>query len=562
MLLQQNSLPGTEKSVFLHSPYTSRKERKTMRKKLVSAFMLLTFICAAGLDTRAFAQPADAVVLPVSSEKELTEAVDTVNAAGTGSFIIELHSSITASKALVFQKNHTVLLGKGNTLTFTGSGLIRLVGDETVVELGAADGSDILNITQNNANEEALQVLGGVCSMYEGVRLYGCNPMVGAAMASAVRISKSEAYRSKGTFHMYGGSIDSNVTDGYWGGGAVISETQTAFYMHGGVIENNITRGVSESWGGGVCVVDGGAFYMEGGLIRNNTCEAGSHSTCGGGGVAVARPDLSSIHFGGPLDGFQEIGGVPTFEMTGGTITGNTGVNGGGIYIEGCSASISGGTVSGNTAQRGGGLYADTRRGGGATVTATVLANNTASEEGADIVLYSTVDNVVANLMPAGQMNAVFTADGSNRNITGWYLDEAESRWTPQSAVSAGDTQPIRRRAALIAAYEKLPCYAVSFEFVSGTAGRTLPAQVQALLPEASEYEQGTVVKAPALSRQTVQVPGGVWKFTGWDKASAEVQGDTLFRGTWVFEPQAGGQVQGGSQPQTVKPNPKTSVYR
>jgi hypothetical protein len=103
----------------------------------------------------------------------------------------------------------------------------------------------------------------------------------------------------------------------------------------GGTITGNTRSSSSSSYGGGVYVASSGSFEMNGGTISGNT------AYYYGGGVYVANNG--------------------SFEMNGGTISGNTAsyYNGGGVYVaNNGSFEMSGGTISGNTASDyGGGVY-------------------------------------------------------------------------------------------------------------------------------------------------------------------------------------------------------------
>ena len=81
--------------------------------------------------------------------------------------------------------------------------------------------------------------------------------------------------------------------------------------------------------------------------------------------------------------------------------------------------------------------------------------------------------------------------------------------------------------------------YTVTYSFVSGTDGKTLPAEVTAKLPEkTSVYEGTTVIPASDLGDVIVNENGvtvGTWSFNGWNPTSATVTADTEFVGTWVY---------------------------
>ena len=145
-------------------------------------------------------------------------------------------------------------------------------------------------------------------------------------------------YVSSGTFNMYGGSITGNRATGD-GGGVYKSGSNSSFNMYGG----SITGNTANSYGGGV-YVDGGGFTMSGGTIGGTKTGETNTATYGGGGVYAKA----------------------NFEMTGGSITGNETNRGGGVYVTGkgsftMSASAAGQnipSITGNNAtENGGGVY-------------------------------------------------------------------------------------------------------------------------------------------------------------------------------------------------------------
>ena len=134
-------------------------------------------------------------------------------------------------------------------------------------------------------------------------------------------------------------------------------DTNGNITVSGGIITHASGKG-----GGGVEVKNGAAFTMYGGTICGN-------SNLNGGGVySMGTFDL----YGGKIAGnaaagnYSQGGGVFTggkFHMYGGEITDNKADNGGGVYLSGSSSSVSsftmeGGTISGNNAaNNGGGVY-------------------------------------------------------------------------------------------------------------------------------------------------------------------------------------------------------------
>ncbi len=114
-----------------------------------------------------------------------------------------------------------------------------------------------------------------------------------------------------GEFVMEGGCISGNVADSESrSGGGVYVGSGATFTMNGGAIQNN-----TADYGGGVYVGSGATFTMNGGAIQNN----GSEETLRGGGVYV----------GSGASAYGQAGG--TFNLAGGTITGNNAAIGGGV---------------------------------------------------------------------------------------------------------------------------------------------------------------------------------------------------------------------------------------
>ena len=81
--------------------------------------------------------------------------------------------------------------------------------------------------------------------------------------------------------------------------------------------------------------------------------------------------------------------------------------------------------------------------------------------------------------------------------------------------------------------------YDVTYSFVSGTDGKTLPTDVTNQKPEKASVKEGTTV-TPASDFKDVEVKEngvtvGTWTFKGWNPASATVNANTEFVGTWVY---------------------------
>ncbi len=159
-------------------------------------------------------------------------------------------------------------------------------------------------------------------------------------------------YVNGGNLELYGGTITGGNAD--YGGGIYVSDGTFKMY-NGTVTDCKCNHG-----GGGVCVGENGAFDFYGGSVTGNKGY--------GAGIYVGE------------------GGVCT-TYTGSTITGNTGPDhsnstvyyGGGVHVDGGTFEMKGGTISGNTAQYGSGIYV---KGGDFNMYEGTIEDNVNQDEG------------------------------------------------------------------------------------------------------------------------------------------------------------------------------------
>ena len=176
-------------------------------------------------------------------------------------------------------------------------------------------------------------------------------------------------YSGSGTFNMYGGSITGNRATGDGGGvyvdgggftmsggtigGTKTGETNTATYGGGGVyakanfeMTGGSITGNETNRGGGVYVTGKGSFTMSASADGQNIPSiTGNNATENGGGVCV---DCGKFTMSASADGQN----IPS-------ITGNNATeNGGGVYVIGSSSTfeMTGGSITGNNAAYGGGV--------------------------------------------------------------------------------------------------------------------------------------------------------------------------------------------------------------
>ena len=182
----------------------------------------------------------------------------------------------------------------------------------------------------------------GIITIYKGAQFTLCDCRGGGkitheegVLGRGVRCGDSSG---SATFAMFGGEISGNhvgSTSGAGQDGAGVEVHNAIFNMYGGRIADNHVEKISNDGGGGVYAHGSGSFTMYGGEISGNT-SAGD----GGGVSAVAA----------------------SFTMKGGRIINNkagatNGVGGGAVLANG-RFELSGGTISGNSATgSGGGVY-------------------------------------------------------------------------------------------------------------------------------------------------------------------------------------------------------------
>jgi len=292
----------------------------------------------------------------VASETGLKTAINNTFSSSSTSATIALNKDITLTEALVISTNKNIILTSNRT-----SGFCRLFGasDENTITVETDGQLRLDNIIVTHANGIAGRGA-AVCSGGTLILLNGeivDNFIVGGSGGGGVLVY------SGGYFKMMAGKIANNrVTfldsmDIFRPGGITASgggiKNDGTISMSGGTITNN----TADSLGGGVH--NSGKFIMTGGSITKNTGNAG-------GGVYVYLLGSFTLSNGEVSNNIAIRGGgvcvFGDFTMSNGKITDNSvSFCGGGVYVESgdySSFNIIGGTISGNTAAAsGGGVY-------------------------------------------------------------------------------------------------------------------------------------------------------------------------------------------------------------
>ena len=237
-------------------------------------------------------------------------------------------------------------------------GGVYVTGKGSFTMSASADGQNIPSITGNNATEN-----GG------GVYVVGSSStfkMTGGSIGGTNENDANTADRGGGVcvdcgkFTMSasadGQNIPSitgnNATEN--GGGVYVIGSSSTFEMTGGSITGN-----NAAYGGGVCVSKNGSFEMSG-----SSCITNNKADSYGGGVNINYASATFNMKGGSITGNNAYksdyistfgGGVcvgnGTFTMTDGSITGNNAAYGGGVYTVN-EFKMTGGSITGNNAYK------------------------------------------------------------------------------------------------------------------------------------------------------------------------------------------------------------------
>ncbi|MDR2485337.1 MAG: hypothetical protein LBD55_08080 [Treponema sp.] len=296
-------------------------------------------------------------------------------------------------------------LGEAGGGLYIHYGLCRILEGEVSGNTASDDNGGGLLVKQS-----ILEISGGSINGNTGGGAY----IIGSAlkMEGGVIQNNQAAYNAGGmavvlsTFTMTGGSILDNTAGGAGGG---VFGFQSIYTLSGGEIANN-----AADYGGGVCIDATGSsnsidFTMTGGTIhRNQARQSGggvfvlngtieirenamlnNNTALSGGGVGVensalyvsgkARIQDNSLSGKGHGGGIYVTTGI--LELTGGRISGNTGLYGGGVSALDCTFTMSNtAVISGNTSENsGGGVFVGN---GTFEMTGGEISNNTSDNSG------------------------------------------------------------------------------------------------------------------------------------------------------------------------------------
>ena len=304
------------------------------------------------------------------------DAVDKINKFGDKENEIILMQNITLEGEHTLERNTTIKSENGDCkisiISINGKNAgITVTGEKTTLNLGA-NGYDGTLTIEGDTRVAFITVSGGAtANMYGNVTLQnrkstdnacvvikGSNSVFNMHGGVVEECSRAVMADSGATFNMSGGEIR-NCKGGSGNGGGV-RVYEATFVMSGGTISE-----CSADNGGGLCAENSSTVTITGGTI------SGCKAPLGNGGGLYADNSTITISdgtiSGSTISGCSAGAGGGLYAtnsseitISGGTISGCTGELGCGLYATNSSEiTISGGTISGCTGLRGGGLYAD-----------------------------------------------------------------------------------------------------------------------------------------------------------------------------------------------------------
>ncbi len=358
MILMDNCLPDTNTYTWITINYgsTGSIEQNSLQNRVNEAQEGETIVLSKDEILRNTLTIPEGKNITISSEEG-----DTFSIYGTAETLIrvEKDATIALKNVLLSGKNGsgtildiagTATLGNGTVIescvvSSSSSGAIVVNGESASLTL--ADGCIVRNNQVRNSYSGSIYVGDGASISIEGGSIEN-NEYYGSANYTCT----SGVFLTSGASGiMSGGSISNNTAVR---GAAIMlysvgdgESKRVGFTMTGGEISNNKHMYFSTTnnlYPSGAVHIEGNAeFTMNGGTITGNTGTQG-------GGVCVVDPGLQG-------NGTEQ---KTAFVMNGGVISNNTATkSGGGIYSYSNGVYLNAGEISGNTAFMGGGVYSE-----------------------------------------------------------------------------------------------------------------------------------------------------------------------------------------------------------
>lgn len=148
----------------------------------------------------------------------------------------------------------------------------------------------------------------------------------------------------------------------------------------------------------------------------------------------------------------------------------------------------------------------------------------------------------VKDLLPTDAAKYVKGAEVTAKQPAQAEVTVADGKWIFKGYEPAGPVTVADKDVEFVGKWEykanPVARYTVDYAFASSTAGKQLPGEVLALIPnDAKEYVNGEEVVAKDPSRTSVDVADGTWTFDGYQQNKYTVNNSNItFIGTWTFK--------------------------
>ena len=148
----------------------------------------------------------------------------------------------------------------------------------------------------------------------------------------------------------------------------------------------------------------------------------------------------------------------------------------------------------------------------------------------------------VKDLLPTDVAKYVKGAEVTAKQPAQAEVTVADGKWIFKGYEPAGPVTVADKDVEFVGKWEykanPVAKYTVDYAFASSTAGKQLPGEVLALIPnDAKEYVNGEEVVAKDPSKTSVDVADGTWTFDGYQQNKYTVNNSNItFIGTWTFK--------------------------
>ena len=148
----------------------------------------------------------------------------------------------------------------------------------------------------------------------------------------------------------------------------------------------------------------------------------------------------------------------------------------------------------------------------------------------------------VKDLLPTDAAKYVKGAEVTAKQPAQAEVTVADGKWIFKGYEPAGPVTVADKDVEFVGKWEykanSVAKYTVDYAFASSTAGKQLPGEVLALIPnDAKEYVNGEEVVAKDPSKTSVDVADGTWTFDGYQQNKYTVNNSNItFIGTWTFK--------------------------